>query len=77
MAFGMTASLMAQPQKSRVQSNRNATAKKAETATVGRAALMFPTAVDVPGVVTSTVRLTLQRMKMQHFIILWSHREET
>jgi hypothetical protein len=39
---------MAQPQKSRVQSNRNATAKKAETATVGRAALMFPTAVDVP-----------------------------
>lgn len=48
MAFGMTASLMAQPQKSRVQSNRNATAKKAETAMVGRAALMFPTAVDVP-----------------------------
>lgn len=49
MAFGMTASLMAQPQKSRVQNNRSATAKKAEAAaTVGRAALMFPTAVDVP-----------------------------
>lgn len=38
----------AQPKKSRVQTTRNASAKKAQDATPSRASLMFPTSVDVP-----------------------------
>ena len=38
----------AQPQKSRVQNNRNTTAPKSGAAGTDRASLMFPTAVDVP-----------------------------
>ena len=38
----------AQPQKSRVQTTRSASAKKAQDATPSRASLMFPTSVDVP-----------------------------
>lgn len=40
--------LSAQPQKSRVQNNKNAAARKAGGVTTSRADLMFPTAVDVP-----------------------------
>ena len=45
-ALCMVGSLCAQPQKSRVQNNRNAAANR--DAVNSRAALMFPTAVDVP-----------------------------
>ena len=38
----------AQPKKSRVQTTRSASAKKAQDATPSRASLMFPTSVDVP-----------------------------
>ena len=45
IAFCIVGTLYAQPQKSRVQNNRNSS--KTNTAT-DRASLMFPTAVDVP-----------------------------
>lgn len=38
----------AQPKKSRVQTTRSASARKAQDATPSRASLMFPTSVDVP-----------------------------
>ena len=38
----------AQPKKSRVQTTRSASAKKAQDATPSRTSLMFPTSVDVP-----------------------------
>ena len=38
----------AQPKKSRVQTTRSTSAKKAQDATPSRASLMFPTSVDVP-----------------------------
>ena len=46
----MTGTMVAQPQKSRVQQNNNRTAAAQKNAAVGtgRASLMFPTAVDVP-----------------------------
>ncbi len=46
----MTGSMIAQPQKSRVQTTRNTAAAKKTTTAAGqdRASLMFPTAVDVP-----------------------------
>ncbi len=49
IALCMTGSLVAQPQKSRVRNNNRSTAAgNAAAASVGRASLMFPTAVDVP-----------------------------
>lgn len=40
--------MTAQPKKSRVQTAKSASAKKAQDGTLSRASLMFPTSVDVP-----------------------------
>ena len=50
LSLCMTGSMIAQPQKSRVQTTRNTAAAKKTTTAAGqdRASLMFPTAVDVP-----------------------------
>lgn len=44
----MAGTIVAQPQKSRVQNARTAAAKQTGAQGTGRASLMFPTAVDVP-----------------------------
>lgn len=48
LMLGMVGTLAAQPQKSRVQNNRNTAAQRNATTNTSRASLMFPTAVDVP-----------------------------
>lgn len=44
----MAGTMLAQPQKSRVQNARTTAAKNTSSVGTGRASLMFPTAVDVP-----------------------------
>lgn len=50
VAISMVGTMVAQPQRSRVQQNNNraTTAQKSGAVGTGRASLMFPTAVDVP-----------------------------
>jgi gliding motility associated protien GldN len=48
ITFCVAGTMVAQPQKSRVQNARTTAAKKTDAAGNDRASLMFPTAVDVP-----------------------------